>query len=186
MDDQEIVELYWSRSEDAVFATSVKYGTYLRVVANHILHNDADAEECVNDTYLKAWASIPPQRPERLLAFLARITRNMSLNRLRKRSAQKRGSGEMELLLSEIEEFSSAVPSPENQVEESALLERINQYLRAQPAQKRTIFLKRYWAMMGVREIAEEAGMTQSKVSSILYRMRQELKRQLKQERIYP
>lgn len=185
MEDQEIVELYWNRSEDAIFATSVKYGAYLRTVANHILHNEADAEECVNDTYMKAWESIPPNRPRRFLAYLGSITRNLSLNRLKQRAVQKRGGGELELLISEVEEFSLSVPGPESQAEEAAVLKIINEYLRSQPQPKRRIFLKRYWSMMGVREIAEEYGMTESKVSSILYRMRNELKRQLEQEEIF-
>lgn len=182
MEDQEILELYQKRSEDAVFATSVKYGAYLRSIAGHILSNESDAEECVNDAYLKAWESIPPQRPRRFAAYLGKITRNLALDRLKLRRAQKRGSGEPEAILSEVETFALTAPGPEEGVESAVILELIDGFLREQKKEKRQVFLLRYWHFLTIEEISRKTGLSVPKIKSMLFRTRNELKILLEKE----
>lgn len=182
MEDREIIDLYWERSEEAVSATAEKYGGYCRAIAYNILRSDADAEECVNDAYFGAWNAIPPGRPENLAAFLGKITRNTALNRRRQAKAKKRGAGQVELALSELEECVPAVVSVEQGVEDSALTAILEKFLFAQEQPKRNIFIRRYWYLSPIRDIAREYGMSQSKVKSMLFRMRKELKATLEKE----
>lgn len=184
MEDSEIIDLYWQRSERAVSASEEKYGAYCTVLADHILNDPEDARECVNDTWLAAWSSIPPHRPARLGAYLSKITRNLSLNRAKARSAEKRGAGQRELVLAELED---CVPDPrgvEEAVEERELTAALNRFLRAQSAPRRNIFLRRYWYLVPVRELAEEYGMSESAMTSLLFRMRGKLRQFLEQEGI--
>lgn len=104
MDDKQIIELYWQRNEDAIHETSLKYGSYCYSIAHNILSNNEDSEECVNDTWLKAWNSIPPQRPVHLKMFLAKITRNLSFDKYKAGKAAKRGNGEIAVVLDELSE----------------------------------------------------------------------------------
>lgn len=104
MEDHQIVELYWQRNADAISETADKYGDYCFAIAENILHNAEDSEECVNDTWLRAWNAIPPQKPAVLRMFLAKITRNLSFDRFHARNAEKRGGGEMALVLDELGE----------------------------------------------------------------------------------
>lgn len=120
MDDKQILDLYWERSEAAISETSKKYGKYCRYIASNILHNDEDSEECVNDTYLRAWNSIPPNRPSVLKTFLGKITRNLSLDRYELLNAKKRNGGQMSLIFDEIQECIPSLDSTENIVEEIA------------------------------------------------------------------
>ena len=120
MDDKQILDLYWERSEAAISETSKKYGKYCRYIASNILHNDEDSEECVNDTYLRAWNSIPPNRPSVLKTFLGKITRNLSLDRYELLNAKKRNGGQMSLIFDEIQECIPSLDSTENIVEESS------------------------------------------------------------------
>ncbi len=122
MTDESIVALYWDRNEDAILETSRKYGNYCFTIAFNILSNKEDSEECVNDTYNKTWNSIPTQRPTLLQAFLGKITRNISLNRYKENTAQKRGGHRFEVVLDEIGEISSKEPSPEEAAEELSLI----------------------------------------------------------------
>lgn len=184
MKDNEIIDLYWERKEEAVSATADKYGNYCHSISYNILHSDEDAEECVNDTYLGTWKSIPPQRPDRLSTYLGKITRNLSLNRFKQYTAEKRGLGQTELVLSELEDCIPSETSVEQVVEEMVLVKSINQFLYAQPWQKRNIFVRRYWYLYPIREIAEAYGMSDSKVSSLLFRMRNELKIHLEKDGI--
>lgn len=184
MEDREIIGLYWERSEEAVSATAEKYGGYCRAIAYNILRSDADAEECVNDTYLGAWNAIPPGKPENLAAFLGKITRNTALNRRRQAKTKKRGGGQVELALSELEECVPAVISVEQSMEDSALTAILDRFLYAQEQPKRNIFIRRYWYLSPIRDIAREYGMSQSKVKSMLFRMRKELKATLEKEDI--
>lgn len=184
MEDSEIIGLYWRRAEQAISATEEKYGGYCAAIAGRILGDPEDAKECVNDTWLSAWNSIPPQRPEKLSVYLGRLTRNLSLNRAKARSAQKRGGGQRELALAELEE---CVPDPkgvEAAAEERELTEALNSFLRAQSLPRRNIFLRRYWYLVPIRELAGEYGMSQSAMTSLLFRMRGQLKRFLEQEGI--
>ncbi len=184
MEDREIINLYWERREDAIAATAEKYGGYCRAIACNILRNDADAEECVNDAYFGAWNAIPPGRPDNLPAFLGKITRNAALNRWKQQKAQKRGAGQAELALSELEDCVPSVVSVEQGVEDGVLTAVLERFLYAQTQPKRNIFIRRYWYLSPIRDIAREYGMSQSKVKSLLFRMRKELKATLEKEDI--
>lgn len=184
MEDSEIIGLYWQRSEEAVSATAEKYGSYCAAIAGHILNDPEDAKECVNDTWLAAWSSIPPQRPGKLSVYLGRLTRNLSLNRAKARAAEKRGGGQRELALAELEE---CVPDPrgvEEAVEERELTAVLNRFLRAQSLPRRNIFIRRYWHLVPIRELAGEYGMSENAMASLLFRMRGKLRRFLEQEGI--
>ena len=140
MDDKQILDLYWERSEAAISETSKKYGKYCRYIAFNILHNDEDSEECVNDTYLRAWNSIPPNRPSVLKTFLGKITRNLSLDRYELLNAKKRNGGQMPLILDEIQECIPSLDSTENIVEEIALTDILNRFLSSLSLEQRKIF----------------------------------------------
>lgn len=185
MKDHEIIGLYWERKENAISATAKKYGKYCYSISYNILHNNEDAEECVNDTYLSAWKSMPPQRPEPLSAYLGKITRNLSLNRFKYYTAKKRGHGQTELVLSELEDCIPAKTSVEQIVEEKTLVNSINNFLYALPEYKRNIFICRYWYLFSIRDIAEKYKMSETKISTLLFRMRNKLKLHLEKEGIY-
>ena len=184
MEDDKIIDLYWERSETAISETSEKYGRYCLYIANNILHNDEDATECVNDTYLGAWNAMPPQRPNRLSTFLGKITRNISLNRFKQYRAEKRGFGQTSLVLSELEDCIPAADNVEKAVDEMDLVESINRFLYALPDAKRKVFVRRYWYLSPIRDIAEQYGISESKTASMLFRMRNELKNHLEKEGI--
>lgn len=182
MEDHEIIELYWRRSERAITETDKKYGRYCYSISHNILHSPEDARECVNDTWWKAWSAMPPQRPQYLSTFLGKIIRNLSLNRFKQARAEKRGGGQTELALAELGECVPARQTVEQISEERELVESIERFLYAQSEEKRNLFVRRYWYLSAVREIAREYGMSESKVKSMLYRMRNELKCHLEQE----
>ena len=184
MKDAEIVELYWNRDETAIAATSERYGNYCYSIAYHILQCSEDANECVNDTYWKAWLSIPPQRPSRLATYLGKITRNLSLDRLKRLNAQKRGKGQTELALKELESCIPAANGLDQIVDEIVLTSAINQFLREQPKTERNIFVGRYWHLYSIADLAQAYGMRESKVASLLFRMRNKLKTYLEKEGI--
>lgn len=184
MKDEEIIDLYWSRNEQAISATAAKYESYCCSISYRILQNSQDAQECVNDTWLKAWKSMPPHRPNRLSTYLGKIVRNLSLNRVRYDSAEKRGPGQTELVLSELEDCIPAPNSVEQFIDAMVLTKSINQFLRAQPRQKRNIFILRYWYLYSIRNIATAYSMSETKVTSLLFRMRNELKSHLEKEGI--
>ena len=184
MKDAEIVELYWNRNEAAIAATSERYGNYCYSIAYHILQSPEDAQECVNDTYWKAWLSIPPQRPSRLATYLGKITRNLSLDRLKRLNAQKRGKGQVELALRELEDCIPAAADMDQIVDELVLTNVINQFLRVQPRTERNVFVGRYWHLYSISELAQAYGMRESKVTSLLFRMRQKLRHHLEKEGI--
>ena len=185
MNDQEIIALYWAKQERAISATAEKYGSYCHTIAYNILYDHFDAEECVNDTYLGAWNSIPPQRPNRLTAFLGKITRNLALNRYKHNKAAKRGGGQVEIALSELENCIPDIKGVEQIVEEALLVSVINRFLYAQAKTKRNIFVLRYWYLYSIRDIADMYGERESKVKAILFRMRNELKKILEMEEFY-
>lgn len=184
MEDKQIIDMYWERSEQAIASTAEKYGSYCRSISYHILHNIEDVEECVNDTYLAAWKSIPPNRPKRLAVYLGKITRNISLNRAKHYSAEKRGFGQTDLVLSELEDCLPTNSQVEQQMEEKLLIHAIERFLYRQPVEKRNIFIRRYWQLAPIKEIAKSFGVSESKVESLLFRMRKELKRYLEKEGI--
>jgi RNA polymerase sigma-70 factor (ECF subfamily) len=186
MEDRAIIELYWARQEQALVETDRKYGAYCRTIARNILKNSADSEECVNDTYLRAWNTIPPQRPAILQVFLGTITRNLSVNRYRAAHTLKRGSGQLPVALEELEFCLPASQSVEQQMESAELGRLIDGFLRGLPERDRYIFIRRYWYVDSVREIARRLRMSEGTVKSNLFRTRQRLKEMLAREGVEP
>lgn len=182
MEDKSIIDLYWQRSERAIEETGKKYQRYCHRIAFNILSSDEDAEECVNDTYLKAWESIPPSRPDRLCAFLGRITRNLALDRYDKKHAQKRSNG-TDLAFEELEECLSDSKG-EHITDQIALKEGMNSFLRSLPQHKRVIFIQRYWYLCSVKDIAKNLKLTENNVKITLMRLREGLKKYLEREGI--
>lgn len=173
MDDAKIVQLYRDRNEQAISATASKYGNYCASIAESILGNHEDAEECVNDTYLSAWNSIPPHRPSSLSAFLGKIVRNLSIKRYRYNTADKRGGGQAAVVLDEIAELvSDADDSVAQEVERRELIKAIDTFLGTQSAEKRGIFVRRYWYFDSISDIAARFEMTENNVSVTLKRVR--------------
>lgn len=179
MEDREIIKLFFDRDETALREISRKYGTYCRSVARNILNNTEDVEECVNDTYMRAWESIPPQRPSVLCAYLGRITRNLALNRIRFFKYEKRGGSETDLSFDELDEFVSGEYSVELEAERKEFVEAINRFLDKLPAKPRQLFVERYWGCCKLSELAARYGMSQNGVSENLLRTRQKLKKYL-------
>ena len=184
MEDKQIIELYNERSEAAISETAEKYGKYCYTIAYHILYNEQDSEECVNDTYLKTWETIPPQYPNKLSAFLGKITRNLALNRYRYYIREKRGYGQVALALEELQECIPNSNKVEQAIEEKYLIEVLNRFLYNLPAEKRMIFLRRYWYLSSIQEIARDYEISESKVKMTLLRVRNKLKQILEKEGI--
>lgn len=180
MQDEKITELFFERSQEAIEETKIKYSSYCMKVATNILKSKQDAEECVNDSYMKLWSSIPPNRPASLKAYLAKIVRNLSLDKLEKQKAKKRGSGTAELVFDEICEFIST--GGEQLADEIALREAINSFLASLDRQTRIIFVQRYWYFCSVKEIAVQLNVGESKVKMTLKRTRDKLREQLEKE----
>ena len=182
MDDSQIIELYLQRNTDAVSETAKKYGTYCLAIAERILHNTEDAEECVNDTWLQAWNAIPPQNPNVLRLFLAKITRNLSFDRLNSKNAKKRGGGEIALILDELEECIGGGTDPEAAYEEKELRQCIRLFVRTLPEREGNVLVRRYFFAESVAEIAKRYGLSENNVMVILSRTRKKLKAHLKKE----
>ena len=172
MEDNRIIELYFSRDEQAIRHTADKYGAYCTAVSMSILHSEPDAEECVNDTYLKTWNSIPPTRPHSLKLFLARIVRNLSINRHRALHSDKRNR-DLEVSLSELE---SCLPVPDGENGGSELSELLNEFLGTQTPTDRKIFVQRYWYNLSAAEISEEHDISENAVWVKLHRTRERLR----------
>ena len=182
MEDGQIIDLYWARDEQAIAATSAKYGSYCHSIAYNILASREDAEESVNDTYMAVWNRIPPHRPSPLSLFLGKITRNISLNLWRNKHRDKRGGSEMTLAL---DELLDCIPSNQDTAlayERKELTRAINRFLASLPRDERDIFVSRYWFLAGISEISNKFGFTESKVKSMLYRTRKKLKHYLTEE----
>lgn len=184
MNDKQIVDLYWERSESALSETANKYGRYCHYIAFNILHNNEDSVECVNDTYLRAWNSMPPHRPNMLSTFLGKITRNLSLNRYEQYTAEKRGFGQTALVLDELENCIPATADVEQIIDETALVEALNRFLASLPKETQKVFMRRYWYLSPIKEIADEYGISESKVKMMLLRSRNNLKMLLEKEGI--
>ncbi len=182
MDDKNILELFWERSEKAVTEVSAKYGRYCSGIAMQILHSPPDAEECVNDTWLHAWNSIPPSRPNILQAYLGKICRNLSLDRWKKLTAQKRGGSQVELMLEELGDCIPSSDSVQQEVEGKALAQIISAFLKEQPESSRYLFVRRYWYGDSIADMAKKNRVTESYVKTTLFRMRQKLKERLEKE----
>lgn len=181
MEDQGIIQLFFDRSEQAIEETDKKYGGLCFSIAYNVLDNREDSEESVSDTYLAAWNTIPPRRPNFLNAFLAKMTRHISIDRWRKRSAKKRGGGEIILALEELEDCVDA-QSVESEFAKKELTRVLNQFLLSLPKTERNVFLCRYWYLDSIQTISQVSGFSQSKVTSMLYRLRGRLRKTLTEE----
>ncbi len=182
MQDSEILALYAARDEQAISQTQATYGTYCRTVAGRLLSSDADAEECVNDAFLRAWNAIPPANPQNLRAYLAKIVRRLAFDRYKSQTADKRGGGELPLVL---DELSECIPSGNeaDHVTEAILLKScLERFLRELSADKRYIFLRRYWHADTVKAIAAATGKSENDISVTLSRLRTSLKTILEKE----
>lgn len=182
MEDAEIIRLYWLRNETAIAESEKAYGAYCFTVANNLLDSPPDAEECVNDTWLKAWGAIPPARPKYLRLFFGRIARNLAFDRWRHDGCAKRGGGEVELVLDELTECVSDTESPEDVLQNNALRESLNRFLNRLSPREHRIFLRRYFYAESVKAIADRYDLRESNVLSILSRTRKKLKEHLQKE----
>lgn len=182
MEDQAIVELYWARNEQAVSETDRKYGKYLMKLAGNVLSGLQDCEECVSDTYMAAWNSIPPHRPQALGAYLSKLTRRISIDRLRRMTAQKRGGSEYALSLSELAGCVAGGTEPEDFLETKQLAAALNAFVRSLPRQERELFVGRYFFMDRLKDVAHYCGMTEGKAKSMLFRIRCRLREYLEKE----
>ena len=182
MEDQEIVSLYWNRHERAIQETEKKYGKYCYSIAYRILENHEDSEESVNDTYIDAWNSIPPHKPNMLSTFLGKITRRIAIDQWRSSHAEKRGCGECALVLDELEECITAENSVETELEKKQLTEAVNGFLQTLSLTERRIFICRYFYMDSVESVCKKFGFSESKVKSMLFRAREKLRVYLRKE----
>lgn len=184
MEDSEIIALYHARSESAIAKTAEKYGRYCHAIAFRILQNDEDAEECVNDTYLRAWNTIPSKSPRHLKTFLGKITRNLSLNTYEKRTADKRGGDQIPVALDELAECLPADTRDNDPTDDLLIKEVLDRFVRGLSPTARQIFVRRYWHFESVAEIAAILGMSENYVSVTLMRTRKKLKTVLQKEGI--
>lgn len=180
MEDERIIELYFARDDAAIKASSDKYGSYCSAIAQNILNCHEDTEECVNDTWLRAWNAIPPTRPSRLSVFLGRITRNLALDRYRKANSQKSTGSRTALCL---EELSECIGQEDTSIEDDlALKDLLEKFLTTIPTRDKDIFLYRYWYFLSVEEIAERYRLSAGAVKMNLMRTRKKLKELLDKE----
>ena len=182
MDDKSIVDLYFSRDQEAITQTDKKYGHYCYRIAYNILTNREDAEESVSDTYVAAWRVIPPRRPSVLSTFLGKITRHIAIDRWRERNASKRGGGEVPLALEELQDCVAGMQNVEMDYERKEIIKAYVKFLDALPVTERRVFLCRYWYVDSVEAIADKFGFSQSKVKTMLHRTRSKLRKQLAEE----
>ena len=182
MEDGSIIELYWKRDESAIAETSQKYGAYCFSVADNILHSAEDSEECVNETWFRAWNAMPPHRPDRLKLFLAKITRNLSFDRFASKTAKKRGGGELTAVLEELGGCVGAADGAEAEVEAKELGRFISGFVSSLPERDGNVAIRRYFFAEPVADIAKRYRITENNVSVILSRIRKKLKSELEKE----
>lgn len=175
IDDNKIIQLYLDRNENAIKATSEKYGKYCNSIAINILENKEDAEECVSDAYFKVWNSIPPSRPSVFRTFLGRITRNAAFDLYKKVNAEKRGKGYLAIVLDEFEEFVSGGCEPEQEYDKKECINAINSFLGTLSDEKCAFFVRRYWYVETITDIAKRYGKSENYVSVTLNRIRKKL-----------
>ena len=176
MDDKQIVDLYWERSEKAISETAGKFGRYCHTIANNILRSEEDSEECVNDTYINTWETIPPHKPVILSAFLGKIVRNLSFNKFKHEHRQKRGGFETAIILDELCEIVSDTENVEDDIIGNELSEAVNRFISKLPSEKQYIFVRRYWYSDSLKDIAGKCSRTENSVSVELNRIRGKLK----------
>ena len=179
MEDQDIITLYWERSEEAIRATADKYGGYCAAIIRRVLGDGRASEECLNDTYMAAWSSMPRDWPKLLPAYLGKITRNLAFNRYKSARAEKRGGGEIALVLEELSECVSGRETVEGEYDRRELIEAVNAFVRGLPEDKRRLFLRRYWYSDPVKDIARDNDMRPGAVSKALERARKQLREYL-------
>ena len=182
VEDTQIVQLYWARDQKAITETVTKYGNYCTSIAKNILGNNEDAEECVNDTYMNAWNSMPPYRPNILSTFLGKITRNLSFNRYKHNHADKRGGSELSAVLAELSECVSGKDNIEQEIDYKELVKSIDSFLDTLSTKKRNMFICRYWYTESISEIAKQFNMRENTVSMTLNRIRLKLHKYLIEE----
>lgn len=182
MEDQEIVQLFWERSESAVQEASRKFGSYCRSIANGILKNHEDSEDCVNEALMRVWEAIPPKKPSSLCAFIGRITKNIALDRIRHSESKKRGGGELALVYEELSEIVPDGASVEDELERKEMMSAVSSFLRKSSDTNRRAFVLRYWYCRSVKDIAAELGIKEEHTYVILSRMRERLRDHLKKE----
>ena len=183
MEDKKIVDLYWMRSESAISETDKKYGKYCRYIAERILESEEDAREVQNDTYLRAWNSMPPEYPTRLRSYIGAICRNLSLDRYRKRNAEKR-SGCIEVA---IDELAECIPAERerDEAESERIADALNRFVAGLDARDRRVFVQRYWYMCSTEQIARDNSMNRNTVTTVLYRTREKLRAFLEKEGVF-
>ena len=184
MEDLAIIELYWARDQQAIAESDRKYGSFCGTLARNILVSTQDAEECVNDTWHRAWITMPPQRPNSLRAYLGRIVRNLAIDRWRRSKAQKRGEG-LDVMLSELEGCLPGGTSPERELENREITLAIEGWLATLSREERAVFLRRYWHGTAVAELAQAWGCTPNRMSQRLLRLRTSLRRYLEEREVY-
>ena len=182
MEDEKILELFWQRDQQALLETQYRYDAYLTKVAMNVLGDPEDSRECVNDTYLAAWDAIPPHRPQNLCAFLSKLTRRISIDLLRRNKSQKRGGGEYDLALSELDQCLPGGNTTEEIADGNALSRAIGDFLKTRTENARTAFVCRYFYMDSVKEAARACGLTESNTKVLLHRTRQALREFLEKE----
>lgn len=184
MEDSKIVDLFWERCETAIEETQKKYRRYCYSIAFDILGSNEDAEECVNDTYIRAWESIPPNRPERLSVFLGKTVRHLAFDRYRKKFAKKRGGKTTALVLDELHECIPSLAYPTDIADDIVLRDALKYFLRSLPQESMKLFMRRYWYTGSIADIAKEYGISESNVKIRLHRIRSDLKKYLEKEGI--
>lgn len=180
--DEQIVELYWQRDERAIKETDIKYRSFLLSIANNIVHDTYDSEECLNDTYVGAWSSIPPARPISLGAFLATIMRRTAIDCYKKRKRQKRIVSELTVSLAEVEDFISDSDDLSSEINAKELGRVISCFLRSLPERRMYIFMSRYYTARSIKEIANLLGCSESTVNKEIAAIKSELKEKLEKE----
>ena len=176
MTDAEIINLFWNRDQSAITQSANQYGNYCYSIANGILNNSEDTEECLNDTWNRAWNAMPPQRPNKLSLFLGKITRNLAFDRYKMNTAQKRGGPELTFVLNELDDCIPSSVSVEQTIEDYELERIINRFLRTLPERECNIFLLRYWYNKTLSEIGIRFSMKDNNVKASLFRSRKKLK----------
>lgn len=182
MEDNLILDMFFERQEEGLAHTRIKYGKRMFMVAKNILHSNEDAEECINDALMKAWEAIPPTRPGMFGAYMVKIARNLSINKLEGKKAAKRGGGEFDLLLSELEDCIPSTSGPEAEYEAGLVTEAINMFLRSQKKTARAAFVLRYFHGESIADISGRFQMSESKIKSVLFRTRKKLAAHLEKE----
>ncbi len=182
LEDKEIVALFFDRDERAIRESENKYGPHCLAVANGILHSEADSDECVNDTWLRLWNSIPPERPRSLKAYVSKITRNLALSKYQKRTADKRGGGEMAAVYEEVGEFIADTSSVETEQQRREFVLSLNRFLSSLSQRDKSVFLRRYYFSQSVKHIANVHSISEKNTLTILSRVRKKLKTHLGKE----